>query len=131
MFNEIYSLRSKKLKENGYSDYQEYLKSDEWKTIKNSIKQRKGARWNLCNLCTSPNNLEVHHSSYKVIGTINPHNTVKMLCRSCHQEVHDYCKKYPQYNLYRACNRIKKIRKRNGLPIWNMKLVNEYNSNNK
>lgn len=115
MLNKIYSLRKQKLNENGYSDYKEYLQSDEWKTIKENIKSRKGAKWNLCNLCTTPNNLEVHHSSYKVIGTVNTHNTVKILCRSCHQQIHDLCKENSKLDFYKAFAKLNKIRRKQGL----------------
>lgn len=122
MLDKIYSLRTQKLNENGYSDYKEYLKSEEWKTIKNKIKQRKGAKWNLCNICTSSKNLEVHHSSYKVIGTTNPHNTVKLLCRSCHQQIHDLCKENNKLDFYKAFKKLTKMRREQGL----VTLTNEF-----
>jgi len=129
MLNEIYSLRQQKLEENGYSEYKEYLKSEEWKTIKENISKRKGAKWNLCNLCTSPHNLEVHHSSYKVIGTVNGGNTLKMLCRSCHQQIHDKCKENRKLNLYKAYGKLKKQRIQQGLVTLTLDVVNKYNAN--
>lgn len=127
MLNEIYSQRQKKLKENGYSDYKEYLKGDEWKTIRSKVKSRTGAKWNLCNLCTTPNNLEIHHASYKVIGTVNPANTIRLLCRNCHQKVHDLCKLKPKFTFYKAYRWLKKERILNGEVTLTMDVVNEYN----
>jgi hypothetical protein len=49
--NGIFGLRAKLLREYGYSSYQEYLASDEWKTIKAAIKLRRGRKWNFCNIC--------------------------------------------------------------------------------
>lgn len=108
MLNEIYKIRTQKLKENGYSNYKEYLSSNEWKEIKRKIRERKGAKWNFCNICGTDKNLDVHHSSYKVIGTVNPGNTVKILCRECHYKVHEVCKN-SNLNFYQGFRKVKKM----------------------
>lgn len=108
MLKDIYKQRNKILKDLGYLDYNEYLKSEEWSIIKSKIKMRKGKKWTECNICNNKHNLDVHHSSYKVIGTTNPGNTVKILCRECHYKLHNYCKNNPQTNFYNAFRIIKK-----------------------
>lgn len=114
----IYEIRSEKLKENGYKNYQDYLNGNEWKEIKSKIRQRKGAKWNFCNVCGSDKYLDVHHSSYKVIGIINPGNTVKILCRECHYSVHLIQKENKSLNLYQAFRVLKKQRMKKGLPLF-------------
>lgn len=116
--NEIYSLRKTKLDTLGYESYQEDLLSDEWKNIKSKIKNRKAKRWNFCNVCGADKNLDLHHSSYKVIGLENPGNTVKLLCRVCHEEVHRLSKENPSWSLYRACGRLRSSRKKAGMVIF-------------
>jgi len=128
MINDIYELRQQKLEENGYASYKDYLLSEEWQTIKRSVRNRKGARWNLCNICASSKNLEIHHSSYKVIGTINPHDTVKLLCRSCHQKVHDLSKLNKKLDLYKACSRVKRQMEKEGKMTLSIEIVNRYNN---
>lgn len=114
----IYETRSNKLNENGYKNYQEYLRSEEWVQIKSNIRKRKGAKWNFCNVCGSDKNLDIHHSSYKVIGTINPGNTVKILCRECHYSVHSIQKENKSLDLYQAFRVLKKQRLEKGLLLF-------------
>lgn len=121
MLKEIYSLREELLKKNGYSNYSEYLKSEEWEKIKATIRQRKGRKWNYCNICGTDKFLDVHHSSYKVIGSSNPGNTVKILCRGCHGELHELCKtKYISF--YDAFREIRGNRESTKLPIFDFKV---------
>lgn len=115
---DTYALRSKLLKENGYSSYDEYLRSPEWVEIKNKICSRKGRKWNFCNVCGGVKNLNVHHSSYKVIGTTNPGNTVKVLCQECHKHLHDIAKGELVDNFYDAFRELRKIRVSSGLPVF-------------
>lgn len=114
---EIYSEREVLLRKNGYGSYEEYLESDEWKKIKKSIRSRKGAKWRYCNICGIDENLDVHHSSYKVIGSINPGNTVKILCRDCHQELHELCKKM-DLDFYQAFRHIRAEREKARKPVF-------------
>lgn len=114
----IYKLRQEKLTQIGIDSYQSYLKSEEWKSIRSKIKKRTAKKWNFCNICGSGNNLNIHHSSYKVIGQENPGNTVKMLCRECHNSLHEYSKQNPNFSFYKCFGKIKSARKKAGLPIF-------------
>ncbi len=95
LFN-TYKERQEKLNALGIS-YRDYLLSDEWKSIKTKVKNREGRRWNFCNICGADKNLDLHHSSYKVLGQEHPGNTIKPLCRDCHNNLHEVSKKNPTW----------------------------------
>jgi len=63
------------------SDYRKYLKSYQWKNIKEQVITKVH---NKCELCGSRNNLVVHHIKYpKVLGT-ETLNDLQCLCDDCH-----------------------------------------------
>lgn len=71
--------------------YQEFLKSDHWKQIK--IKAaRRPKKYGACQSCGSTENIDLHHRTYKFLGTKHELQGVVPLCRKCHQEVHDKAK---------------------------------------
>jgi hypothetical protein len=109
------------LKSHGYNSYQEYLQSDEWKEIKRKVFLRKKRKWNFCNVCGCRKDLQLHHSSYKVIGSKNPGNTITLLCGDCHRDLHNYSKSHPEYNFYSCFSRIRNQRKKVGLPVFENK----------
>ena len=115
---EVFSQREKLLQENGFVSYSEYLQSEEWKELKAKIRKRKGAKWNFCNICGGDKNLNIHHSSYRVIGIKHPGNTIKILCQPCHNQLHGLCKTQPTLDFYDAFRAVKKIRQERGLPIF-------------
>lgn len=112
--SEVYGNRSKKLTDLGYGSYSEYLRSEEWAFIKKKIRERSGPKWNFCNVCASKSNLDVHHSTYEVIGDRNPGNSVKILCRECHGQLHELSKKDKNLNFYDAFRKLKSIKKEKG-----------------
>jgi 5-methylcytosine-specific restriction endonuclease McrA len=118
---EIYKIRNDKLKEVNLFSYSDYLNSNEWREIKAKIKKRTALKWRVCNICGSSNNLNVHHSSYKVIGNKNPGNTLKMLCQSCHNELHQLSKENPTWSFYKTCGKLKSFRVKNGLFVFQPK----------
>lgn len=82
IYNEFLEVYSKiKPKE----EYQEYLKSDHWKEIRLKALDRAGNR---CQLCSSTDNLNVHHNTYKNRGNEDLKDLV-VLCRECHAKFHD------------------------------------------
>ena len=82
IYNEFIEMYSKmKPKE----EYQEYLKSDHWKEIRLKALDRAGNR---CQLCSSTDNLNVHHNTYKNRGNEDLKDLV-VLCRNCHEKFHD------------------------------------------
>lgn len=110
-----YSQRNKKLREQGFKDYQEYLLSDTWRTIKLKIKERqsKGQKfWNQCASCGKTGiQLIPHHMRYKLrqtsLGSIVP------VCQNCHEKIHTYHKNHPRQSLKQATRKFVKKPKKN------------------
>lgn len=65
-------------------DYKAYLKSDYWKDIREKVHERDGYRCRICNL---PNDICVHHRTYKFVGNENMGELIT-LCKSCHNRYH-------------------------------------------
>lgn len=84
-YHDTWKTRSEAL---GDMEYADYLKSDEWRMIRELARGRE--YYSKCLKCGSKNNIELHHRSYKWIGTENSMRGIMPLCRKHHQEVHDY-----------------------------------------
>jgi 5-methylcytosine-specific restriction endonuclease McrA len=65
-------------------DYDSYLASPEWRDKAHAAKQRAG--WQ-CALCSSSTGLEVHHRTYRRLGSEDPSDLV-VLCSHCHRTHH-------------------------------------------
>ncbi len=77
-----------------YINYKKYLYSLEWLLKKNeliSTYRRQGWKIN-CNYCGDPNNLQVHHNSYKNVGneilTDGRIWELTFACNDCHKKIH-------------------------------------------
>lgn len=74
------------------NDYQQFLESDYWKEVTLFVKERDH---NMCQICGSLTNLEVHHISYKVnkvsiVGKEKQNlNWLILLCQKHHKIVHN------------------------------------------
>ena len=67
-------------------DYQEYLRSDYWESVKQAVKSRDRHK---CRLCGLTLNLQVHHRWYPPRGTELQHlDALILLCSNCHDEQH-------------------------------------------
>lgn len=64
--------------------YREYLWSPEWQAKKRDALERAGWR---CQLCNSPEDLDVHHRTYERIFN-EPPQDLTVLCRLCHNRFH-------------------------------------------
>jgi ribosome-binding protein aMBF1 (putative translation factor) len=65
--------------------YSEYLKTEGWKTRRTAAIKRAG---HACQVCKSPERLEVHHNTYERLGHELAADLI-VLCRNCHQTFHD------------------------------------------
>lgn len=65
--------------------YEEYLKSAHWQGVRHYALLRADYR---CQLCNSPDRLEVHHRTYQGKG-IEDYRDVVALCHDCHARHHD------------------------------------------
>lgn len=73
-----------RIKELREMPYAEYLKTDHWQELRRQkLKQAKYR----CQLCNSPNNLEVHHRTYKNRGQ-EYLSDLTVLCDPCHERFH-------------------------------------------
>lgn len=111
--------------------YSEFLKSDHWLATKKKALSRKKS-YGSCLFCGSTENLELHHTSYKWIGTKHELCNVISLCRDHHQEVHDYAKSN-DVSVRLATTAVKTkyaIMKKNKLGVENS-LVNNINAKKK
>jgi 5-methylcytosine-specific restriction endonuclease McrA len=86
-FKDTWQTRSDTLNDLAYSDY---LKSDEWLSIKKKALNR--PFYKSCLKCVSKNNIHLHHRNYKWIGTSKAMMGLIPLCGKCHNEVHNYAK---------------------------------------
>jgi len=68
--------------------YANYLKSDHWKELrKNFYLRDKNHR--KCFICGNPDNLNLHHKTYKRLGNEKYKNLVA-LCKKHHYQCHEY-----------------------------------------
>lgn len=68
-----------------HSDYQAYLKSPQWKKLRSEALRRASS---LCQICASPQKLQVHHRKYpRFLGT-EPVEDLTVLCHHCHRQWH-------------------------------------------
>lgn len=67
-----------------FENYNEFLKTDEWKQIAQMVKERDG---NKCVICGSTENLNAHHIGYD--GDRMDENDIVTLCNRCHECLHD------------------------------------------
>jgi len=70
-----------------------YLKSDDWKNLRDSKIARHGK---VCSLCfMEQQSVDVHHLKYKNIYNVN-HDDLRVLCRECHNKIHSLLNQYPK-----------------------------------
>lgn len=65
--------------------YKEYLQTEHWVTTRKRAMKRAGFK---CQLCSSKQNIQVHHRTYENRGNEQNEDLI-VLCRSCHQKFHD------------------------------------------
>jgi hypothetical protein len=86
-YSDTWDVRQKNLE----ISYSEFLNSDHWLAVKRKAKSRRKT-YGKCMFCGSTHNIDLHHTSYKWIGTNHELRNVIPLCRFHHKEVHDYAK---------------------------------------
>ncbi|MHB1956163.1 MAG: HNH endonuclease [Sulfobacillus sp.] len=78
-------LLSERTAEYHRSDYRAYLESPQWKQLRSEALRR--AKY-LCQICASPQKLQVHHRKYpRFLGT-EPVEDLTVLCHRCHRQWH-------------------------------------------
>jgi hypothetical protein len=97
----------------GPREYKEYIKSFEWKTKSEYIKQDRGYRCQLCNISGYVASLHVHHNTYERLGDEREIDVV-VLCADCHELFHKY-KKPQANNIPISDDEIRKVLHYNGV----------------
>jgi len=69
--------------------YNKYLKSEQWLIIRKEIIFQRGE---MCELCKSKSELQVHHLTYKNVFNEKAKD-LQVLCSDCHEKEHDNKKK--------------------------------------
>lgn len=67
-----------------YTNYEDFLKSEEWQQVSEMVKDRDG---NKCVICGSTENLNAHHIGYN--GDRLNEDDIVTLCNRCHECLHD------------------------------------------
>ena len=73
---------------NGQIIYEEYLWSEEWRTMRQVALARSGYCCSICKASRNDTQLDVHHNTYDRLGDEQPSDLI-VLCRSCHDHYHD------------------------------------------
>lgn len=73
----------------GYFHYDDYLRSDEWRKLRQQVIDRDGGE---CVICGNRDNLHVHHLNYKE-GIDEDGANLVTLCQECHHKVHEIVKR--------------------------------------
>ncbi len=107
-----YGRRNKRLKRFGYKEYKDYLTSEEWKSVKRRLYERgiKKGYWNVCWVCGTKKNIQIHHARYNMIGKGSIGSSLYPLCKSCHYKTHQIALKDKKVGLKGAMKKVKKDR---------------------
>jgi hypothetical protein len=101
------------------TNYKEYLESDEWKMVKQELKQKR--KFQKCRACGNKRCIQLHHKTYQWVGTKYEELGIIALCIKCHRKVHNYARnknvsveratKYVLSNIPKIKRKRKKIKK--------------------
>jgi hypothetical protein len=83
------------LKSLGFDSYQQYLRSDHWKSVRERYRCSKKPK--KCQCCGSEK-YELHHTTYERLGR-EWLKDLMPLCRRHHRAVHKYLRRHPEIKL--------------------------------
>lgn len=113
--------RNRILKADGFSTYQEFLKSAAWRQSKVNIQRKidKGKVWyGSCWCCGSKENLQLHHLKYtkaNLTGRVGNH--LRYVCKSCHETIHRMTAVDHKLSIKTATKRLRKRNWKLGAPV--------------
>jgi len=119
---ECYDRRNNRLSELGYLNYQDYLKSDDWKQLKNKILLDNEKCW----CCLIRKSYTLHHTDYSFetllglrLGALIP------ICEHCHKHI-EFDDDGNKLTIHKVNKRMKDLCKVNNvkqfkLPSWTKK----------
>lgn len=86
--------KAKKTQRKRWDNYQDYLRSPEWKKLRKKtierVKTETGNPEALCEICDSSEKLQVHHLEYPEDWNDDHQDFHVLLCEECHKNVHIY-----------------------------------------
>ena len=88
-FQDTWNTRLERLKELNMT-YSEFLLSELWNNTRIKAYSRKA--YKKCRICCNTENIDLHHTSYKWLGTKDELRTVVPVCRKHHKYIHEYAK---------------------------------------
>lgn len=97
---------SKQKKDDRKIQYENFIKSKEWKLIRQRLFDERGK---ICEKCKLTEDIHVHHLNYKRLGGKERNSDLQVLCKKCHMELHGL--------KYDGKTKIKK-KKHKGLPKY-------------
>lgn len=103
---EHYLIRDFILKQNGFNNYSNFLKSEYWQKIKQKSQLSKYRdNYKKCWICKTTENLQLHHENYRYLLTKDELRSIRCVCKTCHEKIHQ--KAYDlNINFYQAYNRV-------------------------
>jgi len=72
----------------GFETYQDYLQSEHWTTLRQSIREERKT----CEACGGNIGLSVHHHTYERVGQ-EELSDLHLICELCHTAIHTLCGK--------------------------------------
>ena len=81
---EHYESQRRSEQESWFEQYNEYLKSSEWRSRRQRVLDRDG---HLCQACLRRKATQVHHLTYEHVGN-EPLFELTSVCRVCHEAIH-------------------------------------------
>ena len=88
-YSDTWNTREQRLKELG-TTYKDFLQSAYWLDVKTKAQSRLAYR--CCKVCGSISGIDLHHTSYKWLGTKDELRCVVPLCRKHHESIHNLAK---------------------------------------
>jgi hypothetical protein len=86
-FNKVqFSYRNNLLSDYGFSSYQDFLKSEFWRVMRNELRQK--PKYQKCYCCGSKDGIELHHFTYKDFLDGASRRNIVPTCGDCHEKIH-------------------------------------------
>lgn len=81
-----FTSRNNELKDYGFTSYQDFLKSDFWKAMREKLRSK--PQFKKCYCCGSEDRIELHHFKYKNFLDGSSSKNIAPTCRNCHEKIH-------------------------------------------
>lgn len=100
-----------RVRELGFDNYKQFLKSDNWKDFKNKFYKTKVVQemvekfgQPVCEFCCTKGKLNIHHWTYKKLGN-DVAGYMSLICDECHNTIHSMNRKHNLWHRTRMFRR--------------------------